>query len=82
MLKSGQTMMTIDDLQFNFLDASSARQAIARIARLAEEKGISWALAGDVALSLYGSDRMAKRVEIIASDLLPVPPPQIAGPLR
>jgi hypothetical protein len=76
------TMMTIDDLQLKFLDAQSAKQAIASVARLAEEHGIDWALVGGVALSLYGSDRLTKDIDAIASELLPVPRSQVAGQLR
>lgn len=74
--------MTIDDLQLNFLDAESAKQAIEKVARLANENGIDWALVGGVAMSLYGSDRLTKDIDIIASEVLPVPRSQIAGQLR
>jgi hypothetical protein len=74
--------MTIDELQFDFLDEESAKQAIERVGTLAEEHGIDWALAGGVAMSLYGSDRLTKDIDIIASKLLPVPKSQIAGELR
>jgi hypothetical protein len=74
--------MTIDDLQFDFLDDESAKQAIESVGTLAEEHGIDWALIGGVAMSLYGSDRLTKDIDIIASDLLPVPKSQIAGQLR
>src|SRR4028118_95236 len=74
--------MTIDDLQFNFLDDESAKQAIEKVGTLAEENNIDWALVGGVAMSLYGSDRLTKDIDIIASELLPVPKSQIAGQLR
>ena len=74
--------MTIDDLQFDFLDAESAKEAIEIVGTLAEEHGIDWALVGGVAMSLYGSDRLTKDIDIIASKLLPVPKSQIAGELR
>lgn len=74
--------MTIDELQFDFLDDESARQAIERVGTLAEEHGIDWALVGGVAMSLYGSDRLTKDIDIIASQPLPVPRSQIAGQLR
>lgn len=74
--------MTIDELQFDFLDAESAKEAIETVGTLAEEHGIDWALVGGVAMSLYGSDRLTKDIDIIASKLLPVPKSQIAGELR
>lgn len=74
--------MTIDELQFDFLDEESAKQAIERVGTLAEENGIDWALIGGVAMSLYGSDRLTKDIDIIASELLPVPKSQVAGQLR
>jgi hypothetical protein len=74
--------MTIDDLQFNFLDEESAKQAIEKVGTLAEENGIEWALVGGLAMSLYGSDRLTKDIDIIASARLPVPQMQIAGKLR
>src|SRR5436190_19081155 len=74
--------MTIDEQQFDFLDEESAKQAIEKVGSLAEEHGIDWALVGGVAMSLYGSDRLTKDIDIIASALLPVPPSQIAGQLR
>lgn len=74
--------MTIDELQFDFLDAQSAKEAIEKVGTLADEHGINWALVGGVAMSLYGSDRLTKDIDIIASKLLPVPKSQIAGELR
>ena len=74
--------MTIDELQFDFLDDESAKQAIESVGTLAEKHGIDWALVGGVAMSLYGSDRLTKNIGIIATDLLPVPKSQIAGQLR
>ena len=74
--------MTIDELQFDFLDNESAKRAIESVGTLAEKHGIDWALIGGVAMSLYGSDRLTKDIDIIASDLLPVPKSQIAGQLR
>lgn len=73
--------MTIEDLQFDFLDEESAKQAIEKVGTLAEENNIEWALVGGLAMSLYGCDRLTKDVDIIASQLLPVPKSQIAGRL-
>lgn len=72
--------MTINNL--DLLDEESARQAIEIVAELAKKNGIDWALVGGVAMSLYGSDRLTKDIDIIASKPLPVPKSQIAGQLR
>jgi hypothetical protein len=63
--------MTIDELRFDFLDDESAKQAIEIVGTFAEEYGIDWALSGGVAISLYGSDRLTKNIDIIASNPLP-----------
>jgi hypothetical protein len=72
--------MTINNL--DLLDEESARQAIGIVGELAKKNGIDWALVGGVAMSLYGSDRLTKDIDIIASKPLPVPKSQIAGQLR
>jgi hypothetical protein len=74
--------MTIEELQFDFLDEESAKQAIEKVGTLAEENNIEWALVGGLAMSLYGSDRLTKDIDIIAARPLPVPKSQIAGQLR
>lgn len=53
------------------LDEDSANEAITAVAALAAENGIAWALAGGLAMILYGSDRLTKDVDIVASRLLP-----------
>jgi hypothetical protein len=64
--------MTVEPLEFNLLDDESARQAIEAVGGLAEQQGIEWALAGGLAVILYGSDRLTKDVDIIAARLLPL----------
>ena len=64
--------MTIEDLQFNLLDDESARQAIETVGELANQNDIAWALAGGLAVILYGSDRLTKDVDIIAAGVLPL----------
>ena len=64
--------MTVESLEFNLLDDESARQTIETVGNLAEQNGIEWALAGGLAVILYGSDRLTKDVGIIASGLLPL----------
>ena len=58
-------------LELPTLDEESAKQAIEAVAELAAEHGIDWALAGGLAMILYGSDRLTKDVDIIATRLLP-----------
>ncbi len=59
-------------LNFDLLDDESAMETIETVGRLADENGIEWALAGGLAVILYGSDRLTKDVDIIASKKLPL----------
>ncbi len=59
-------------LKFDLLDDESAMETIETVAKLAEENDIDWALAGGLAVILYGSDRLTKDVDIIASKKLPL----------
>ncbi len=68
-------------LELPTLDEESAKEAITAVADLAAENGISWALAGGVAMILYGSDRLTKDVDIVAARLLPEKF-KVAGALR
>lgn len=73
--------MTIDKFELPTLDEDSAKEAISAVGELAEANNIDWALAGGMAVIVYGSDRLTKDVDIIASQLLP-PKFKIAGRLR
>jgi len=59
-------------LKFDLLDDESAIETIETVGNLADENGIDWALAGGLAVILYGSDRLTKDVDIIASKRLPL----------
>ena len=59
-------------LNFDLLDDVSAMETIETVAKLADENNIDWALAGGLAVILYGSDRLTKDVDIIASKTLPL----------
>lgn len=59
-------------LDFDLLDDESAMETIETVGRLADENKIDWALAGGLAVILYGSDRLTKDVDIIASKKLPL----------
>ena len=56
----------------DLLDADSAMQAIETVGSLADQNGIDWALAGGLAVILYGSDRLTKDVDVIAAKRLPL----------
>jgi len=59
-------------LKFDLLDDESAMQTIETVGKLADENNIDWALAGGLAVILYGSDRLTKDVDIIAAKKLPL----------
>ncbi len=59
-------------LNFDLLDDESAMQTIETLGKLADDNKIDWALAGGLAVILYGSDRLTKDVDIIASKKLPL----------
>ena len=59
-------------LKFDLLDDESAMETIETVGKLANENNIDWALAGGLAVVLYGSDRLTKDVDIIASKKLPL----------
>ena len=59
-------------LKFDLLDDESAMMTIETVGKLANENNIDWALAGGLAVILYGSDRLTKDVDIIASKKLPL----------
>ena len=58
--------------QLDLLDEDSAMQAIATVGHLADQNDVEWALAGGLAVILYGSDRLTKDVDIIAAKRLPL----------
>lgn len=62
-----------ENLTFNLLDDESARRAIEIVGDTANRNGIEWALAGGLALILYGSNRLTREVDIVASRTLPMP---------
>lgn len=64
-----------------FLDDETASDAISAIEKLARDCGVNWAMVDGLAMILYGSDRLTKDIDVIASALLPEKF-QIVGPLR
>ena len=49
-------------------------EAVREISRLAEQEEVVWAVVGGLAMHLYGSDRLTKDVDIIASKNLSLTP--------
>src|SRR5205085_468163 len=45
-------------------------EALRTLAEVAEKNGIDWALVGGIAMHLYGSPRLTKDVDVIASAVL------------
>ena len=74
--------MTKRRLNVEMLDSDSANQALEIVGQLAESNGIKWALCGGIAMIVYGSPRLTKDVDIIASQRLPLPPDAVVGPLK
>jgi hypothetical protein len=56
----------------DLLDDESASEAIKIVSKIADANGINWALVGGLAMAVYGSDRNAKAIDIIADKLLPL----------
>jgi hypothetical protein len=54
------------------LDDESAMETIETVGKLAAENDIDWALAGGLGDIFYGSERLTKDVDIIASKKLPL----------
>ena len=57
-------------LNINMLDTDSATEVIEIVADLAEANGINWALCGGVAMQVYGSPRLTKDIDFVASQHL------------
>ena len=59
-------------INLDLLDDESATEAIKTVAKIADANGVNWALAGGLAMAIYGSDRNTKDIDIIADKLLPL----------
>ncbi len=53
------------------IDTETGLEALERVAGIAESNGVEYALVGGIAMHLYGSPRLTKDVDVIASALLP-----------
>jgi hypothetical protein len=56
----------------DFIDGETAVKAIDVVGAMADQNGISWAVCGGIAMAIYGSPRLTKDVDIIASKRLPI----------
>lgn len=52
------------------IDTETGLDALDKIAEIAKKQSIEWALVGGVAMHLYGSPRLTKDVDVIASAIL------------
>ena len=59
-------------INLGLLDEESAIETIEKVAEIAEQNGVEWALVGGLAMVVYGSDRTTKDIDIIADKLLPL----------
>jgi len=54
------------------IDTETGVKVVKQCAALAKEKNIDWALVGGIAMHFYGSPRLTKDVDVIASAVLPI----------
>jgi len=52
------------------IDTETGLEALDKIAKTAKKQAVEWALVGGVAMHLYGSPRLTKDVDVIASAIL------------
>ncbi len=69
-------------LNVDMLDAQSASEALEVIGEMAESNGINWAICGGIAMTIYGSPRLTKDIDIVALKRLPIPKESIIGYLK
>lgn len=66
----------------NLISGDDALRAIDIVRQIAVENDIDWAVCGGIAMAIYGSPRLTKDVDIIASKRLPLDKSRIIGHLR
>jgi hypothetical protein len=54
------------------IDTETGLEAVQQVVSLAEHSNVAWALVGGIAMHLYGSPRLTKDVDVIASARLPL----------
>ncbi len=66
----------------NLISGDDALQAIDVVRKMAVENDVEWAVCGGIAMAIYGSPRLTKDVDIIASKRLPLEKERIIGHLK
>ncbi len=66
----------------NLISGQDALQAIDIVRKMAVDNNIDWAVCGGIAMAIYGSPRLTKDVDIIASKRLPLEKERIIGQLK
>ena len=66
----------------NLISGDDALEAINIIRQMAFKNEIDWAVCGGIAMAIYGSPRLTKYVDIIASKRLPLDKERIIGHLK
>jgi hypothetical protein len=66
----------------NLISGDDALQAIDIVRKMAVANEIDWAVCGGIAMAVYGSPRLTKDVDIIASKRLPLAKDRIIGHLK
>lgn len=61
--------MTSNYKKTKFLSGKEIEEAVSEVARISDEQHISIVLAGGAAMQVYGSDRLTKDVDFIASEI-------------
>jgi hypothetical protein len=56
----------------NLISGDEALQAINIVGKMADENNVAWAVCGGIAMAIYGSPRLTKDIDIIASNRLPL----------
>jgi hypothetical protein len=54
------------------IDTDTGIAAVSQLAAIAEKENVEWALAGGIAMHLYGSPRLTKDVDVISLERLPL----------
>jgi hypothetical protein len=52
------------------IDTETGISAVRKLAKIAEREKVDWALAGGIAMHLYGSPRLTKDVDVVSEDFL------------
>ena len=66
----------------NLISGDDALRAIEIVRKMAAANDVDWAVCGGIAMAIYGSQRLTKDVDIIASKRLPLAKERIIGHLK